>query len=137
MLSGTFTVDFWSYNGGGTFSSGTLADASNSILSAPASASFTYTGALNWFVPGPQGGLNLAGPFVLFSGGTISGYTSPSGAIPNESGVGGFETTSLSSIGNSLTSFFQITGSGMFSGGTITHDDGASLYLDGGSAVVS
>jgi hypothetical protein len=125
-----YNVEFWNYDGGGTFSSGTLADASNPILTTtPPTSSFTYTGALNWQVTGSQGSPNLAGPFVTFSGGTISNYT----------GIPTFLTTSLSSVGDSgpgSTSFFQVTGSGTFSGGSITHDDGASVYLDGSSTAI-
>jgi hypothetical protein len=127
-----YNVEFWSYNGNGTFSSGTNADASNPILATTPTASFTYTGALNWQVTGPQGSPNLAGPFVTFSGGTISNYA---GSITEPI----FLSTSLSSIGDSgtgSTSFFQVTGSGNFSGGSITHDDGASVYLDGSSTAI-
>jgi hypothetical protein len=126
-------VEFWNYDGGGTFSSGTNADASNPILTTtPATASFTYTGALNWQVTAPQGSPNLAGPFVTFSGGTIGNFT---GLISEAT----FLTTSLSNVGDSgpgSTSFFQVTGSGTFSGGSITHDDGASVYLDGSSTAI-
>jgi hypothetical protein len=129
-----YQVEFWSYNGGGTFTSGTNADSSNPVLTTAPTASFTYTGALNWQVTGPQGSPNLAGPFVTYSGGTISNYT---GTVTEAN----FLTTSLSSIGDlgtGSTSFFQIAGSGNFSGGSITHDDGASVYLDGNPiAVVS
>jgi len=129
-----YQVEFWNYDGGGTFSSGTQADAANPVLLTKPTAIFTFTtpGSLNWQVTTPQGSPNLAGPFVLFSGGAISGY---SGTITEAA----FLTTSLSSVGDSgtgSTSFFQVKGSGTFSGGSLTHDDGASLYLDGSSTAI-
>ena len=42
----------------------------------------------------------------------------------------------LSSIGDTTTSFFRITGSDVFSSVSILHDDGASLYLDGSLTAV-
>lgn len=135
-----YQVEFWSYNGGGTFSSGTNADSSNPVINTTPSASFTYTGTLDWQVTGTQASPNLAGAFVTFSGGSVSNYT---GTIAEANFLSTNPATgvSLSSIGDSgtgSTSFFQITGSGSFSGGSIIHDDGASVYLDGNpTAVVS
>ena len=83
-------------------------------------------------ITAPQGSPNLAGPFVTYSGGTISGY---SGTISEAA----FLATSLSSVGESgpgSTSFFQLTSSGLFNGGSIIHDDGASIYLDGNPTAV-
>jgi PEP-CTERM motif len=135
-----YQVEFWSYNGGGTFTSGTNADSSNPVIHTTPSASFTYTGTLDWQVTGSQGSPNLAGTFVAFSGGSITHYT---GTIAEATFLSTNPATgvSLSSIGDSgtgSTSFFQIMGSGTFRGGAITHDDGASVYLDGNPiAVVS
>ena len=128
VLNTSVTVNFWSYDGAGA---STLANATNPITSAPIDATFTYTGPLNWLVPGPQGAPNLVSTFLNLA--DISGFSSPDGKYATQALFG---AQSLSSVGDSTTSFFQITGSGLFSGGSITHDDGASLYLDGSSTAI-
>jgi hypothetical protein len=133
-----YQVEFWSYNGGGTFTSGTNADSSNPVLNTTPSASFTYTGALDWQVGGTQTSPNLAGTFVAFSGGSITNYT---GTIAEANFLStnpatGVSLSSKGDTGTGSTSFFQIMGSGVFSGGSIIHDDGASVYLDANPAAV-
>ena len=118
-------VSFWNYDAGGTYSAATVADQGNTaVLSTAPSATFTYTGAINWQNNGPQSGPNLVSSFLVL------------GDVTNLSGYGGsvatFGAVSLSAPGDNCptcTSFFQISGTGNFSGGTVQHDDGASLYL--------
>ena len=101
----------------------------------PAIASFNFTsslpsGGIDWRVPGPQ---NTTPAGNLFSGflnnGTISGF---SGTVSESV----FLNTSMSIAGDAYASYFEITGQyfGTGAGGfatSITHDDGASLYIDG------
>jgi PA14 domain-containing protein/PEP-CTERM motif-containing protein len=62
----------------------------------------------------------------------ISNFGSPSGAFASQAG---FDVASMSAQGNPYSAYFRITGS--FSApasgysGSISHDDGASLYVDG------
>ena len=117
-------VRFWNYDAGGTYTPGTVANQGNGILATTPNATFTYTGPIDWQNNAPNGDPNLVSSFLNLSD------------VTNLSGYGGNITTfgnvSLSTIGDNCatcTSFFQITGTGNFSGGTIQHDDGASLYL--------
>ena len=117
-------VRFWNYDAGGTYSAGTVANQGNGILATTPNAAFTYTGPIDWQNNAPNGDPNLVSSFLNLSD------------VTNLSGYGGsvatFGNVSLSTLGDNCatcTSFFQITGTGNFSGGTIQHDDGASLYL--------
>ena len=76
--AGIYTVEFGTTMVGRLLARCTQAAETNTIITNPADAVFTYTGDINWFVPGPQGGPNSAGAFVTYSGGSISGYSSPS-----------------------------------------------------------
>ena len=73
-----FQVQFWSYDGGGTFSAGTRAKETNPIVGQQFTSRFTYTGDLNWLISAPQGSPNIAGNFVLSAGGSISNYSASS-----------------------------------------------------------
>jgi hypothetical protein len=116
-------VSFWNYDAGGTGSALTVADQGNSILGTAPSATFTYSGAIDWVNNAPNGDPNLVSSFLNLSDvSNLTGYAS----------VAAFGAVSLSTLGDdcaTCTSFFQITGTGNFSGGTAEHDDGASLYL--------
>jgi PEP-CTERM motif len=98
-------------------------------------ASFNFTtslpgGGINWLEPGPQNTTPFGNLFSAFlTGGTISGYA---GTVSKST----FLASSMSIAGDAYASYFQITGQyfGMGSSGystLITHDDGASLYIDG------
>ena len=114
-----------------------IADANNVPGSAAVHATFDWTGPINWnngssqnpsqtFTPG-GGGLNLFGNFV--TGGTISNYN-------GNYSLATLQNTSLSDSGYGYSAFFQITGtysSASTFAGSITHDDGASLYTDSGT----
>jgi len=121
-------VDFWSYNGA-TSGFGTLANNANLVQNQPIDAIFTVSGPINWFAAG--GSTNQIGSFLTSAGGTISGFSSPDSKYSSQAA---FEAQVMSVSGDATTSFFKITGSGSFSGGSVTHDDGASLYLDGNFA---
>jgi PEP-CTERM motif len=131
-----FTVDVWTGapNGG---ASSFIADAAHTPTGAP-SAEFTYTGDINWFVAGPQNTTpsgNLAGAFIPSA--DISGFTSPSGAYAT---LADFLNSSLSVAGDAYASFFRITGSyssGTSVSGSISHENGASVYDYLGNAVYS
>jgi hypothetical protein len=116
-------VSFWNYDAGGTYSAGTVADQGNAILATAPNATFTYSGQIDWVNNAPNGDHNLVSSFLNLSDvSNLTGYAS----------VAAFGAVSLSTLGDNCptcTSFFQITGTGNFSGGTIQHDDGASLYL--------
>ncbi|HET9146788.1 MAG TPA: PEP-CTERM sorting domain-containing protein [Acetobacteraceae bacterium] len=116
LVSGTYDISIWQGTGNGNISD-QIEQANNSnplLLTAPA-ATLTYTGPLNFNEPG--GGTNLISAFLTSGGGS---YTVNSGSITGDQ---------LSSAPFSLTTLFQITGTG-YAGqsGTVSHDDGASLY---------
>ena len=129
-----YTVSFWNYDAGGTYSTLTLAEHSTiSSLGAP-NATFTYNGPIDWVNNDPQGSPNLVSQFLNMA--DVSGLTGYGGDLTT------FGNVSLSQPGDNCptcTSFFEITGSITGSGGSVSHDDGASLYLDGnlGSPVVN
>jgi hypothetical protein len=132
----TFTVDVWTGAPNGVTSS-TIADVAHTPTGA-ANAEFTYTGDINWFVGGPQNTTpagNLAGTFI--PSGNISGFSSPNGSYAT---LADFLNSSLSIAGDAYASFFRIVGSYSSAtsvSGTISHDDGASVYDYLGNAVYS
>ena len=119
-ISGTFGVTIYQADCGTscTISSpDEQAQAGNPLITpSDEISSGTYTGALNWLSGGTGDG-SLA-TFLASAGGTYTGATS--------NGSGPFE---LSSAPFDLTTIFVITGNaGGTISGTITHDDGVSLY---------
>jgi hypothetical protein len=118
-------VTFFNYDGS---SIGTQANQGNAILGATADATFSYSGAINWSTSDP---LNLVSDFLTI--GDVSGFSSPSGTYAS---IADFGAATLSVSGDTITSFFQISGSGIFGSGSISHDDGATLYLDGSSTPI-
>jgi hypothetical protein len=132
----TAQVEFFSYNGGGTFSTLTQAsEATYAALNGSSSSAvfshftFTYTGDLDWSTSSPT---NTVGEFILGAGGTISGLT------PGDQAA--LLATNMSISGDSRTAFFRLTGtissSGPFSG-TITHDDGVTFMVGGNTLINS
>lgn len=120
--------------------SSTLADTAHKPTGAPY-ASFDFAsslldGGIDWSVPGPQNTTASGNKFSSFLiNGTISAY---SGAVSEAT----FLDTSMSVAGDAWASYFQITGGYFGAGGSgyftqITHDDGASLYIDGSPAFLS
>jgi hypothetical protein len=120
--------------------SSTLADQAHTPTGA-AFASFDFTsslpgGGIDWLAPGPQNTTSAGNYFGTFlNNGSISSFSS---GVPQST----FLDTSMSIAGDAYASYFQITGQ-YFGGGTsgywtnITHDDGASLYVDGSPAFSS
>ena len=95
------------------------------------SAAFSYTGPIDF--------ADLAGPlspnlFSTFFGANvsgISGFTSPRGTYANELG---FLGARMSTLGDAIDTFMSISG-GSYSApaftGSIAHDDGGQIFLDG------
>jgi hypothetical protein len=119
----TATVDFWSYQGNAGSTSAAL---NNPITLTTPTAIFTYTGDLNWNTSDPA---NTVGEFL-----NAASITSYSGSITEAA----FLNTMLSSSGDGITSYFKLTGTisspGIFAG-TLTHDDGAVLTVNGHTLV--
>ena len=127
----SYTITVWTGAPNGIASSN-IADFAHTPTGL-ATARFTYTGAINFNVP--DGPTNPAGVFL--GGATnISGYSSPSGVTEAN-----FLAETLSTSGDSIDSFFQITGSyssaNAIPNESITHDDGASLYVNGSAVFLS
>lgn len=132
----TAHVEFFSYNGGGTYSS--LTEASEATYTALTGASssavfdhytFNYSGDLNWETSSAG---NTVGDFISGAGGTISGIA------PLD--LAALLATNMSVGGDSRTSFFRLTGTlsspGPFSG-SITHDDGVTFIVNNSTLINS
>ncbi len=118
-----YDVTVWTGAPNGVNSS-TIADAADTPTGT-AVAHFLYSGPIAWVNNQGQNqnnSGNLAKDFLNIA--DISAFTSPTFADATA-----FGNSSLSVAGDAYTSFFQITGvsAGPVSG-TITHDDGASVY---------
>ncbi len=120
----------------GNINNHTLNDASLPVPTGAQTASFTWTGAIDWTDNLGNNGndrtLNLFGSFFLTNGGTLANITNYS------SGVGlteaQFLATSMSSLDTSpgnWWSYLEITGTSGAGIATISHDDGASVYQGG------
>jgi hypothetical protein len=140
--SAAVTVDLWIVNNYSNPSTSNELQANEaSVPGGLADATFTYSGPINWVNNAPNNGgdtsLNTFGQFLSPTQlAAITGYSSPSG---NFATLADLEGQSLSTEGTTLQAFFRITGSynqGPASAGSISHDDGASVYIDG-NAVVS
>jgi hypothetical protein len=121
-------VSYWSYDGAVV---GTNAAESNPITGTIPDATFFYTGPVNWVYLGSQSGPNLVSTFLNVS--DVTGFSSPSGKFGS---VAAFGASSLSDAGDSNSAFFSILGAGTFSAGYVTHDDGATMYVDNFSNLV-
>lgn len=131
----TATVDFWNYDAGTTFSSLTQASPSNPVLSSAPTFEFTYSGALNWSTTLTT---NTIGQFLGPTGiGSITSYAGTPTDLAN------FLNTQMSVPGDTTTSMFRLTGttstvssvSGPTYFGQLTHDDGATLIVNGQTVV--
>jgi hypothetical protein len=131
-MSGSFGVTVTEgFTGGNGFS--TLPGV-NPFSGSVATASFTYTGALNFFNTagqnsGPSGDLNSS---FGFSASNISGYTGSGSltGVANYTTLGGFLGSSGSASNFQYGSLYRID-LGILSKGTIldvTHDDGISIF---------
>lgn len=122
ILTGTFSIDVFQGPGNGNINHpNNQANAANPLLSSTALYSGTYTGAVNFNDFGSNNVLN----FLLSAGGALSGDAS---ALNTTMSTSYFGLTTVVDIrwwdGNRLA-------------GSILHDDGASLYLNGGTVVDS
>lgn len=123
ILTGIFDINVYQGPGNGSISDpNNQANAANPLLSTTyALYSGTYTGDIDF----ADGGSNNILNFLQSAGGSLSGNTS---ALNTLLSSGNFGTTTVMDIrwssGNRLA-------------GTILHDDGVSLYLNGGVVVDS
>ncbi len=137
----SYGVQVWIGAPDGVHSS-TLADQAHQPTGM-ADASFTYNGPINWtdFAGANRGGDPYPAnnpPDHFLNPALISGFGSPSGAFASQAA---FDVASLSAENDPYAAFFRITGS--FSApargyaGSVSHDDGASLYVDGAAVFTS
>ena len=152
VIAGTASAAIYSvevYTGPGN--GGLSAVNSNAALfgsSTGVTAEFTYTGSLNFDYTAPQNSTpagDLNSSFFNTGSGSISGYSlvagSPStftypGFGPSQANfatLSGFLAASASINGNAYNSFYQFTVAGSTPSEvlTITHDDGAGVYVNG------
>ncbi len=130
-LNGTFTIDIRNFAPGAGGSTASQATAANFGFQAP-DAVITYTGNLDFLIPGPQstGSVTKIRDFLNTGLGTITDATDDELAF--------LAGTLLSQGGFVTTTFFQITGT--FASaiqGIITHDDGITLVAQGQTGGVS
>ena len=116
------SVDYWSYDGSTV---GTNADFGNPITSTTPDAMFFYTGPVNWVYNGPQSGPNSVDTFLNIN--DVTSCSSPSGKFASEADFG---SSTLSVDGDATSAFFWILGAGNFGTVSVTHDDGAVMYVD-------
>jgi hypothetical protein len=119
------TVNVWIYNPGAF---GAQADVSNLVTATPSTFQFSYTGALDWINANPEGGSNTGQDFLNGP----ANIASATFATPAQKTA--FLGTTLSNQSETVATFIQITGvlsSTAPLTGTITHDDGASFYVNG------
>lgn len=122
ILTGAFSVIVYQGTGNGNISDpNNQANAANPLLGTIALYSGTYTGAINF----ADGGSNNILNFLQSAGGSLSGSTSALNTILSS---GSFGTTTVVDI--TWSSVNRLAG-------TIVHDDGVSLYLNGGTVVDS
>ncbi len=97
-----------------------------------ASAMMTYTGPISFNNLNPDGGSNTFADWFGANSADISGFTSPRGTYATEAG---FLAATMSTPGDAIDTFLEITGLSYTSGpgGTVTinHDDGGQVFLDG------
>lgn len=138
IYSPTWSVDAWTTTTG---SSSGISD--NAALPAPTvapTATFTYTGAINFINNNPNGGSNTYGNFIT-SNGAGPGSSANISNFSSTLTLAQFLGTTMSSLGTSNYSYltFTLQSPGSVEAGTnvtVLHDDGASLYANG-SAVIS
>ena len=123
-----FHVTVWTGTPNGILSS-TTADEAHTPSGA-AIASFDWTGPIDWTVTGAQNTTTAGNKMGDFLDGNATQLSNLSSALSPAD----FLDVSLSAAGDPYASFFRITGSYVSATdfhGTISHDDGASIYLDG------
>lgn len=100
------------------------ADTNNNLLSTTPLGTYSYSGSIN-FLEGKSGSNNIYS-FLTSSGGTLTQLSGPSadstGLGSYDLSSGNFTDTTLMKITGALTSPIS---------GTLTHDDGATVYQNG------
>ena len=126
-LSNTVEVQFWSYDAAPFNGPLTKAAETNPILATAPTATFLYTGPIDF----NSQTVNTVGAFFGTNSGGISNFVS---AAYGNNLTTFLATQPLSSGGDGQADFFRFTGAlsspGQLSG-VITHDDGVSFYLNG------
>jgi hypothetical protein len=121
----TANVQFWSYDAAPTFGPLTEANEGNPIINTTPTATFTYSGDLNWV----SQAINTVEAFIgLANKGGISNFV---GASFGNS-VDNFFAAPLSVGGDTQATFWRFTGflsTTSPSSGSITHDDGVTFYV--------
>ena len=132
VQAATFDVTVWTGPNNGVDST---IFAGNVTPTGLASAHFTWSGDIDWLVGGGQNQDASGNHVDDFLGNTsnVSNFSSPRGTYAD---LNTFLNASLSVAGDAYASYFKIVG---FGGGhgSITHDDGASVYDYLGNAVYS
>ena len=132
-----YSVQAW-INSPGSQANNTADPARFAVVSAnPATASFTWTGAIDWADTSAQNSTS--------AGGIAANFFNDDGALPtnfadhasNYTGAlseTDFLNSSLTIAGDAYSTFYHITTTYTSAGSvneTISHDDGASIYVDG------
>jgi hypothetical protein len=131
--SQVFNVEVWLQ--------GTVASASNfadpgHVPGGPASVTFDWTGPINWSDTSPQNSTSAGGK----AGDLLDGYTTQlTNYATTVAGLSfaDFLNRSLTISGDGYTTFFRLSTSYTSANainGTFTHDDGATIYVDGNLA---
>lgn len=134
---GTVTVTAWT----GTFASGVTDVGTLPAPTIPPTATFTYTGPLDFVNDNPQGGPNTWQDFLTSNGANPGTLADISGFSSSES-LATFLASTMNTIGetgNAINTYVEITGSFDLGDGTsviLSSDDGSSLYLNGSSSAL-
>lgn len=126
-----YNVQVWT--GGPIASANNLADPAHMPSGAP-TATFTWTGDINWSDTSAQNSTSAGG----IAGNFLDGFSTQasnfsSGTLTEAQ----FLASSLTIAGDAYSSFFHISGaysSPTAINGTFSHDDGATVYVDGAYA---
>jgi hypothetical protein len=123
VVSGTFSVDIYNYNAGGSSANAAATELNVSTYSGSFVKSITYTGALDFETTGSS---NTILDFLESGSGTVSDSTGLNTIVASTgsgSGDSEFQTTTL----------YVFTWNGALDDGSILHDDGISLFNGDGS----
>lgn len=118
-LAGTFNVDIYNFNAGGSTATASATAANVTAQAANLIASITYTGVIDFVVDLPQSqSATTINEFLATGGGIIVGDTSGLDIL-------------LSTPSFAITTFFDFTAADLGSfRGNIRHDDGVTLLRD-------
>jgi hypothetical protein len=112
---------------------GNATDQAGDVPLGKPSATFTYTGPIDFADKGGQSSANLAGTFFGSGGNDITDFASQTGQFSSSTNFLATDTLSNTGLsGTALVTYMEITGTYTAAAGTtvtISHDDGASLYV--------